>query len=69
LKACSENSFFCKRKTTVFSKENQPAKRMLLEIVKTECITLQDELVIEHAGRHNYTEEYKRLTKDFYLNF
>ena len=26
-------------------------------------------LSIEHEGRHNYTEEYKKLTGDFYIHF
>lgn len=28
-----------------------------------------EELIIETGGRHIYSEEYKELTKDFYLNF
>ena len=26
-------------------------------------------LAIENGGRHDYTDEYKTLTRDFYLNF
>lgn len=41
-------------------------KRSLLALSKTQKQTLIDELIIETA-RHQYTEEYIDLTKDFYL--
>jgi len=41
-------------------------KRSLLAFSKTQKQTLVDELIIETA-RHQYTEEYIDLTKDFYL--
>ena len=41
-------------------------KRSLLAFSKTQKQTLVDELTIETA-RHQYTEEYIDLTKDFYL--
>ncbi len=41
-------------------------KRSLLAFSKTQKQTLVDELIIETA-RHQYTEEYVDLTKDFYL--
>ena len=41
-------------------------KRSLLAFSKTQKQTLIDELIIETA-RHQYTEEYIDLTKDFYL--
>lgn len=41
-------------------------KRSLLAFSKTQKQTLVDELIIEMA-RHQYTEEYIDLTKDFYL--
>ena len=41
-------------------------KRSLFAFSKTQKQTLIDELIIETA-RHQYTEEYIDLTKDFYL--
>lgn len=61
--------FYCKRSTTVFAKVNQAPKRMLFDFVQYECNTLKEELIIEYAEQHAYTEEYKLLTSNFYLNF
>ena len=49
--------------------EMKPAKRLLFEIIKsTELLPIQEQdLVIEQGGRHNYSQEYISLTKDFYL--
>jgi hypothetical protein len=29
----------------------------------------EETIVIEKGGRHDYSDEYKSLTKDFYLKF
>lgn len=62
---CSNNLFLA-RKTLVRTLQNSPPKRILLEYTKKECSPTEDELFIE-LSRHNYSEEYKELTKDFYL--
>lgn len=59
----------CKRKTAVYTKKGQPAKRLLMEFVSYDVATLNTDLVIENEGLNNFTEEYKLLTRDFYLNF
>lgn len=69
LQVCSEAGFFCRRKTIVFSKEQRPAKRIVLEIVKYACDTDEQKLIIEHAGLNTFTDTYKQLTGDFYLKF
>jgi hypothetical protein len=35
---------------------------------KTNC-TIESEITIETGVRHHYTNEYKEMTKDFYLHF
>jgi len=60
---------YCKRKTTVYTKAGQAAKRFLLEIVRYPVNTFNADLIIENEGLNNFTEEYKQLTRDFYLNF
>jgi tRNA1(Val) A37 N6-methylase TrmN6 len=42
-------------------------KRFLAEFSKKKQDVEQHILVIESEGRHQYSEEYKRLTADFYL--
>ncbi len=52
--------------TRVKGTQTTEIKRSLLAFSKTQKQTLIDELIIETA-RHQYTEEYIDLTKDFYL--
>ncbi|TVR40073.1 MAG: methyltransferase domain-containing protein [Cryomorphaceae bacterium] len=40
---------------------------LLLTTLHSETVTEPD-LIIESSGRHNYSEEYKALTRDFYLH-
>lgn len=59
-------NLFANRITHVFSLPGKPAKRLLVEFRKnkTECVV--DDLVIE-LSRHQYSVDFKALTKDFYL--
>ncbi len=43
-------------------------KRSLIAFSRLEQVAVTDELIIEE-GRHEYTEAYRNLTKDFYLRF
>jgi tRNA1Val (adenine37-N6)-methyltransferase len=43
--------------------------RILIELTNTECIIQEENLMIEFEKHHDYTPEYKELTKDFYLKF
>ena len=45
-----------------------PVKRMLMEFGREKRELQQSFLTIETA-RHEYTDEYKKLTADFYLDF
>lgn len=57
------------RKTLVYPTNKKPAKRVLAEYVHQENWTQMQEssIVIEPEQRHQYSEEYKQITKDFYL--
>lgn len=44
-------------------------KRYLMEFVKTKTDILEEVLVMQETGGLEYTEQYKKLTGDFYLNF
>ncbi len=44
-------------------------KRILLEFSNSNVKICEEELVIEDKGRHQYSEKYKQLTRDFYLAF
>jgi len=47
----------------------KPVFRILVELTNTECIIQEENLMIEFDKHHDYTMEYKELTKDFYLKF
>ena len=61
--------FFVKRTLHVQSLPSKPVYRMLLEMSKTEHPQNSQTLYIEKADRSDFTDEYKQLTKDFYLKF
>ncbi len=61
-----ENNLFLNRLCRVKGHETSEIKRTLMEFSFYEIELKQEILVIETA-RHNYTEAYVELTKDFYL--
>ena len=67
-KAAAVN-LFCNKKTNVKTKPEKPVKRILLEFSRTKQKLLETTVCIENSERHAYTNEYKMLTKDFYLKF
>ncbi|WCO01366.1 tRNA1(Val) (adenine(37)-N6)-methyltransferase [Psychroserpens ponticola] len=62
----SKISLFPKRITQVKGSPSSETKRSLLEFSFLQTNTEISELIIE-TSRHNYTEDYINLTKDFYL--
>ena len=59
--------FLLIRRTNVLPTPNKPTKRLLLEFSQDYQPTVQSDLIIETA-RHQYTEDFKALTKEFYLD-
>lgn len=70
-----EYGFTVTRQTEVYPNEQKPPKRVLLELMRKsdtradaeESLPIVGSLVIETDQRHHYTDEYKKLTSDFYL--
>lgn len=60
------NDWFVCRSTVVFPKPDSKPKRVLLEFTTKEQMLIETELTIELA-RHEYSENYITLTKDFYI--
>jgi len=60
---------FLKRTLHVQPFPSKSAHRILLELSKTEYPLDQQSLCIEKDDRSDYTDDYKQLTKDFYLKF
>lgn len=65
----SEINLHLKYRTNIYPTLNSDIKRVLLEFSFKEIEVLEDSLVIEPTTRHEYSKEYKKLTKDFYLKF
>lgn len=47
--------------------EDKPVERLLLQFEKIEKEPQVESLVIQYEGRNNWTEDYKKLTGEFYL--
>lgn len=58
---------FANRITNVFALPHKPAKRLLIEFGITEMECVEDDLIIE-LGRHQYSEAFKALTEEYYLD-
>ena len=69
-KSCMETGLHLYRICRVRPTTNLPVKRHLLEFGWNPFETVQEsELTIERDARHIYTEEYRALTREFYLAF
>lgn len=67
LQTAEKNGLFPIRITDVFSREDLPPKRILIELSKKKSEAIEiNQLVIEISPLH-FTPEYIQLTKDFYL--
>jgi tRNA1(Val) A37 N6-methylase TrmN6 len=61
-----DNKMFLCRKTLVASLENHPPKRALLEYSPSNKEIIEDSFYIGET-KQTYSNEYRTLTKDFYL--
>ena len=63
------NKLFISRLCRVKPNPPKPVFRILIELTNFECVIDESELMIEFEKHHDYTPEYRELTKDFYLKF
>jgi tRNA1Val (adenine37-N6)-methyltransferase len=61
--------FFCNRIIKIKPYPEADIKRLILLFERGKKLVTEKFLTIETGVRHRYTEEYKEVTKDFYLNF
>ena len=66
--AC-DYGLYCSRMLNVKPLPDKPVKRILLEFTREKKDLSSGFLIIETGKRHNYSHEYRSLTKDFYLDF
>ena len=65
----SNNALFLNRVTTIKGNPNTPTKRVLLEASKLKLATIENELIIEMEERHNYSDNYRNLLRDYLTIF
>ena len=63
----SNYGFFCNRIIKIKPNPSGEIKRFILKFEKTKKLLQEKFLTIETGIRHQYTEDYKEVTKDFYL--
>ncbi|MBN1388352.1 MAG: methyltransferase [Bacteroidales bacterium] len=64
----ADYELYCNKMLRIKPLPSAPVKRMLMEFGKEKRELQQSFLTIETA-RHEYTDEYRKLTADFYLGF
>lgn len=71
LLSASRGRLFTWRRCEVWSTPESGARRIMLELKREppKDLAKKAKIIIEQGGRHVYSEEYKALTADFYLNF
>ncbi len=68
-KTASDEGFFLIRETEVRPNKRKKPHRFLLEFSKTKVLLKKDFVNIHTDDGSDFTEQYKTLTRDFYLNF
>lgn len=68
-KLARENKLFISRLCRVKPNPKKPEFRILIELTNSESFLKEETLMIEFERHHDYSPEYKALTKDFYLKF
>lgn len=64
-----ENKLYLTKLTRVITRADKPEKRWLMRFEFTQRSFSESSITIEKDERHSYTDEYKELTKDYYLAF
>ena len=65
----SEYGFYCNNILKIRPLPTSEIRRMILTFSKQLLTPTEKFLTIEHGNRHDFTEEYINLTKEFYLKF
>ncbi len=64
-----EYGLYCNNILKIKPLPTSEIRRLILTFSKKKQKATEKFLTIEHGRRHEFTEEYKSLTKEFYLNF
>lgn len=69
IKEAEEVDMFCVKKLWIKPTPNISPKRVMLAFSRTDSKTIKSTLIVEVNGRHQYSDDYVSLTKEFYLSF
>ncbi len=69
LETAEKEKLFCRRLMRVLPKPGVKPKRIILGFSPAEGNLIFEELTIETGSRHQFTQEYKMVTRDYYLHF
>ncbi|MCX6301216.1 MAG: methyltransferase [Bacteroidia bacterium] len=64
-----EYDFFCNSILKIKPLPTSEIRRLILTFTRKRLLAKEKFLTIEHGRRHEFTEDYINLTRDFYLNF
>jgi tRNA1Val (adenine37-N6)-methyltransferase len=64
-----EEGFYCNNILKIKPLPTSDIRRLILTFSRQKLNTTEKFLTIDHGKRHDFTEEYKDLTRDFYLKF
>ncbi len=68
-KAAKQSNLFCISILHIKPTPQKPPKRVLMEFRKKYCKLAEETLIVEEFGRHQYSDKYKQITREFYLAF
>ena len=69
LETASDYNLGCARRIEVSPRLGMPPHRMIMQFVMGNATPITERLAIEDAGRHKYSQDYRELTEEYYLNF
>jgi tRNA1Val (adenine37-N6)-methyltransferase len=64
-----KHDLYCNKVLKIRPLPTAEIRRLILTFSRRRIKTTEKFLTIEHGPRHEFTEEYKNLTKDYYLKF
>jgi tRNA1Val (adenine37-N6)-methyltransferase len=64
-----KHKLFLTKLTRIITRTDKPEKRLLMRFEFIQRAFSESSITIEKDERHSYTDEYKELTKDYYLAF
>lgn len=60
---------YAKSRLLISSRLGLAPIRTIVELVRYECPTREEVICIENNSRHDYSDRYKEITRDYYLKF